>query len=516
MPPKGVLKTPSELGSVQQIKDGWRFVLPAMHDLREHTNTSGPVRQTKAKADKDKANARMCKSRKQMLEFVRGLRTGTCGGGVHPATDDILAVEAIAPAGSSADLAWSEDDTAAVEEHAEGGHVDGSLIVPGEKATGAGKSKRSKSKHPPNSAVEVEASGSDGKRSAKRRRSAAAGASQPAGDTPSGQPAAVAKRPQARNALTYRSALLAEVLQNVERRQLQVPPPQLDRQIKGSSSKTAASSEAMQTGASEPCEAFPSQRPVEDEQLQHEQQSTDAGPTFTITLMHAMSGDTFPLEIPFTDSLCRLKHRIALRLGARSSDLTIMFRSHLVGEDGSKGWVINKSTAWRQMTMAAKDLGLGDGSVIKFVRHPVYKEVVVHVHVVDLEEADWWHQRGEINFRFNVEWNMPCATTIKAEVMRLCDKDQKTWKEITNPHLFLMNYADYDEDAVFPFTDKHCLDAVPFEFDTKRIYVIDQDECQCGTCDLSWMLDNWICPQLWHAAGATEAAGRQSAGLEMA
>ena len=122
MPPKGVLKTPSELGSVQQIKDGWRFVLPAMHDLREHTNTSGPVRQTKAKADKDKANARMCKSRKQMLEFVRGLRTGTCGGGVHPATDDILAVEAIAPAGSSADLAWSEDDTAAVEEHAEGGH----------------------------------------------------------------------------------------------------------------------------------------------------------------------------------------------------------------------------------------------------------------------------------------------------------------------------------------------------------------------------------------------------------
>ena len=79
-----------------------------------------------------------------------------------------------------------------------------------------------------------------------------------------------------------------------------------------------------------------------------------------------------------------------------------------------------------------------------------------------------------------------------------------------------MNYADYDEDAVFPLTDEHCLDAVPFEFDTKRIYVIDQDECRCGTCDLSWMLDNWICPQLWNAAGATEAAGRQSAGLEMA
>ena len=36
--------------------------------------------------------------------------------------DDILAVEAIAPAGSAGDLAESEDDTAAVEEHAEGGH----------------------------------------------------------------------------------------------------------------------------------------------------------------------------------------------------------------------------------------------------------------------------------------------------------------------------------------------------------------------------------------------------------
>ena len=70
--------------------------------------------------------------------------------------------------------------------------------MPGEKATGAGKCP---SKYPPNSAVEVEASGSDGKRSAKRRRSAAAGASQPAGDAPSGQSAAVAKRSNARHGL---------------------------------------------------------------------------------------------------------------------------------------------------------------------------------------------------------------------------------------------------------------------------------------------------------------------------
>jgi len=146
--------------------------------------------------------------------------------------DDIILPESEVEAG---DLAESEDDTAAVEEHAEGGHfttpigsgspfvdrdhdrtaavalgekqdgngkkrfrADGSLIVPGEKATGAGKSP---SKYPPNSAVEVEASGSDGKPAAKRRRSAAAGASQPAGDAPSGQTAAVAKRSKARHGL---------------------------------------------------------------------------------------------------------------------------------------------------------------------------------------------------------------------------------------------------------------------------------------------------------------------------
>ena len=134
--------------------------------------------------------------------------------------DENDAVEAIAPAerpnregslkSSAGDLAWSEDDTAAVEEHAEGGHVDGSLIVPGEKATGAGKSKRSKSKHPPNSAVEVKASGSDVKRTGKRRRSAAAGASQPAGDAPSGQSAAVAKRSNARHGLGSEVVVLAD------------------------------------------------------------------------------------------------------------------------------------------------------------------------------------------------------------------------------------------------------------------------------------------------------------------
>ena len=75
--------------------------------------------------------------------------------------------------------------------------LDGSLIVPGEKATGAGKS-LPRNRALPNSAVEVEASGSDVKRPAKRRKTAAAGASQPAGDAPSGQSAAVAKRSKAR------------------------------------------------------------------------------------------------------------------------------------------------------------------------------------------------------------------------------------------------------------------------------------------------------------------------------
>ena len=89
--------------------------------------------------------------------------------------------------------------------------ADGSLIVPGEKATGAGKCS---SKYPPNSAVEVEASGSDGKRSAKRRRSAAAGASQPAGDAPSGQSAAVAKRSKARHPRTFRYRIPVPPLPN--------------------------------------------------------------------------------------------------------------------------------------------------------------------------------------------------------------------------------------------------------------------------------------------------------------
>ena len=80
----------------------------------------------------------------------------------------------------------------------------------------------SPSRFSPRSESEEEASVSDGEPGLPRRGSAAVGASQPAGDTPSIQPAAVAKRPQARNALTYRSALLAEVLQNVERQDLQL------------------------------------------------------------------------------------------------------------------------------------------------------------------------------------------------------------------------------------------------------------------------------------------------------
>ena len=75
--------------------------------------------------------------------------------------------------------------------------LDGSLIVPGENATEAGKSP---SKNLPE---EVEASGSGSKRSAKRRKTAAAGASQPAGDAPSGQSAAVAKQSNVRDGLGY-------------------------------------------------------------------------------------------------------------------------------------------------------------------------------------------------------------------------------------------------------------------------------------------------------------------------
>ena len=272
------------------------------------------------------------------------------------------------------------------------------------------------------------------------------------------------------------------------------------REIRGFSGKTAASSEAMQTGASEPCVAFPSQRPVEDEQLQHKQQSTDAGPTFTITLMHAMSGDTIPLEIPFTDSLCRLSHRIALRLGARSCDLTIMFQSRLVGDDDCEKNVI--------------DFGLRAGSVLEVVRLVRHVKLVVFVNYMDdLFEP---RRRATFSFQMVVPRNSPCAALVKTEVMQRFDGERYDCvQKLTNPHLFLLNYG-FDQirnshSMVFSLGDELCLDDFPGQqANPYEVYVIDQQQCQCETCDLAWMLNGWYCPRIWnrtfHADGRCRSA----------
>ena len=219
------------------------------------------------------------------------------------------------------------------------------------------------------------------------------------------------------------------------------------------------------------CREVPSQRPVEDQQ-----QSTDACPTFGITV-HEMSGKHFLLVVPVTQTLCLLKQQIASRLRARSSDLSIVFQSRLVGDDGS-----------------VRDFGLVDGSVLQVVRIARYVELVVFVHYLDSVRRPW--RRAQLPFRFDVPWNMPCAARIKAEVMRIFDG--AGLQKMTNPHLFLMN--EFHPHLVFSLGDEDCLDELADAFNPYEVYVIDQTQCRCGTCDLSWMLDGWTCPQVWHAA----------------
>ena len=96
-----------------------------------------------------------------------------------------VAQKTIAPGVLEVDLSESECwDTAAVEEHAEGGQVE-------DEACGSD-SGRSKSKRRRTAAAGASQPAGDAP-SSKRRRTAAAGASQLAGDAPSGQTAAVAK-----------------------------------------------------------------------------------------------------------------------------------------------------------------------------------------------------------------------------------------------------------------------------------------------------------------------------------
>ena len=79
MPPKGALRPPCKLGFVQEHFGGYRLGLSAMPDQRTG-NTWGKRRPTEAEANEDLAKAQACASRKDMLEFVRGLKGGIAPG----------------------------------------------------------------------------------------------------------------------------------------------------------------------------------------------------------------------------------------------------------------------------------------------------------------------------------------------------------------------------------------------------------------------------------------------------
>ena len=151
-----------------------------------------------------------------------------------------------------------------------------------------------------------------------------------------------------------------------------------------------------------------------------------------------------------------------------------MFQLQLVGDDGS-----------------VRDFGLVDGSVLQVVRINRYVEMVVFVSYLDFFTP---LRRATYSFPLNVPWNMPCAALIKAEVMRKFDGAGV--QKMTNPHLFLLNYA-LGWDEWFSLGDEDCLDELAEAFDPYEVYVIDQTQCQCGTCDLAWMLDGWYCPRIW-------------------
>ena len=250
---------------------------------------------------------------------------------------------------------------------------------------------------------------------------------------------------------------------------------------------------AMRPSASQPCAVVPSQRPVDDEQLQHRQHSTDACPTIGITV-YGMSGAPFLLVVPVTQTLCFLKRQIAERLCARLSDLSIVFQLQLVGDEGS-----------------VRDFGLVDGSVLQVVRKPRIPrcvELVVFVYYMYSVKRPW--RSAEFNFRFEVPWNMPCSATIKAEVMRIFDGTGNAGvQKMTNPHLFLLNY-ELGWNKWFSLGDEDCLDEVPEAFDPYEVYVIDQTQCRCGTCDPSWMLEGWRCRRVWQVWQAARSGRSDS------
>ena len=215
-----------------------------------------------------------------------------------------------------------------------------------------------------------------------------------------------------------------------------------------------------------------------------------ACPTFEITVSNALSSESFSstLLVSNNHAMFDIKNQIAANLGAKySSDIQIMFQSRLVGDDDCEKNVI--------------DFGLRAGSVLEVVRLVRYVKMVVFVNYMDdLERLP--RRRATLSFQMVVPRNRPCAALVKTKVMQRFDGGRYDCvQKLTNPHLFLLNYGLHQirntYSMVFSLGDELCLDDFPGQqAKPYEVYVIDQKQCQCGTCDLAWMLDGWYCPRI--------------------
>ena len=230
--------------------------------------------------------------------------------------------------------------------------------------------------------------------------------------------------------------------------------------------------------------------------------SHNACPTFAkITVSNAMNGACLYLKVSNSYTLSDLKNKIAELYDARySSDIQIMFQSQVVGDDDCERRVI--------------DFGLRAGCVIEVVRLARNVDIIVFVNYMDLRNRP---RRCRLySFPMVVPRNRPCAALVKTEVMQRFDGGRYDCvQKMTNPHLFLLNYGLHQirnsHSMVFSLGDELCLDDFPGQqANPYEVYVIDQKQCQCGTCDLAWMLDGWYCPRIWyrtlHADGRCRSA----------
>ena len=71
--PAARARSPCHLGRVFPNRGGYRVSLGKLRDLGILVNTRGPTRATKLEADRDLAEARKCGSRREVLDYVRGL-----------------------------------------------------------------------------------------------------------------------------------------------------------------------------------------------------------------------------------------------------------------------------------------------------------------------------------------------------------------------------------------------------------------------------------------------------------